>query len=400
MLKSVLIVVENLPAPFDRRAWREAITLRKAGYRVSILSPKGKDYTAWHEIIDGIHVYRYPMPFEAKTMWGYFIEYPWSLSWEFFIALWLKLFGPGFDAIHLCDPPDFLFLVALPFKIFGTKMVFDHHDLSPELFVVKFGHKGFWYKVLLWFERMSYRFCDVAISPNQSYKEIAITRNRMNPDRVFVVRSAPSQARLTGIEPLRDHLFSGKKLVGYVGVIGSQEGLDLLVDAVHHLVFSMKKTDVMFLVMGEGPALEDVKAYAREKRVLGKHMRFLGYVPDKEMLPTLAACHVAVNPDRVNEFSDRSTMNKVIEYMALGVPVVMFETTEGKFSAGDAALYAKPNDPVDLAEKIAWLLDHPEQAKKMGETGKRRFSDQLKWEKSEPNLLRAYRALFQVNKGG
>ncbi len=389
----VLIILENLPAPSDRRAWQTAEALRDAGYRVTVISPKGRGYNKWHEVIDGIEVFRHPLPVEANRLWEYFLEYAAALFWEWLLAFWVFI-TRGFDVIHACDPPDLIFLIALPYKLFfRKKFIFEHRDLSPELFTVKFGKKNAWVKLLLLFERLSYRAADLVIVPNDSYREIAIGRNAFPPDRVFVVRTGPKESKIKGVKP-KENLYPGRKLIGYVGVVGPQEGLELLVDAAEHLVKRLKKEEVLFLVMGTGPAMEDVRQYAREKGLCETHIKFLGYVPDEDMFSTLAACHVCVNPDRVNEFSDRSTMNKVIEYMALGRPVVMFETKEGRRSAGDAALYARPNDPEDMAEKIAWLLEHPEEARKMGERGRERFEKLLKWELSVPELLKAYEKVF------
>ena len=385
----VLLILENLPAPADRRAWQTAQALREGGYRVTVISPKGKGFDKWHEVIDGIEVFRHPLPLEAKRLWEYFLEYPVALFWEWLLSLWV-FFTRGFDVIHACDPPDLIFLVAAPYKfLFGKKFVFDHRDLSPELFLVKFGKRGFWFKLLLLFERLSYRLADAVIVPNLSYRELALKRNRVSPERVFVVRNGPREADLSGIKP-KEGLFPGRKLIGYVGIIGTQERLETLVDIADYLVNKLGKREALFLVMGSGPALEDVIAYSKEKGLYGEHIKFLGYLRGEELFSTVAACHVCVAPDPVNEHSKLSTMNKVIEYMALGRPVVMFDTEEGRRSGGDAAVYAKPNDVADFAEKVAWLLEHPEEAEELGRRARARFREALKWELWVPYLLKAY----------
>jgi len=395
MGKRVLIIIENLPVPFERRVWQQAKALRRAGYIVSMISPKGKGFTKWHEVIDGIHIYRHPLPVEASDIPAYLFEYPWAVAWQFILAVWIYFFGPGFSVIHGCDPPDLVFLVAWPFKLLGVKYLFDHRDLSPELYVVKFGKRDFWHRMLLVAERLSYKTADVVIATNESYREIGIKRGRFDPDKIFIVRSGPSLGFGEGVKP-KENFYPGRKVVGYVGVIGQQEGLNLLVDAVDHLVNRLGRREAFFIIMGEGPALKDVIAHAREKGLLDEYMKFTGYVPTEELLTTLASCYLCVNPDHVNPFSDRSTMTKVIEYMALGKPIVMFETTEGRFSAQDSALYARPNDPVDMAEKIAYLFDHPAEAAEMGKRGRARFEKYLKWEASVPSLLAAYKRVFEV----
>ncbi|MEO0146490.1 MAG: glycosyltransferase family 4 protein [candidate division WOR-3 bacterium] len=395
MGRRVLIIIENLPAPFERRVWEQAKALRKAGYVVSVISPKGKGFNKWHEVIDGIHIYRHPLPIEAANIPAYLFEYPWAVAWQFILAVWIYFFGPGFSVIHGCDPPDLVFLVACPFKLLGVKYIFDHRDLSPELYVVKFGKKGIWHRLLLLVERLSYKTADVVIATNESYRKIGIERGGFDPGKIFIVRSGPRAGFGEGARPRHD-LYPERKLVGYVGVIGPQEGLDMLVDAADHLVNRLGRKEAMFIIMGEGPALKDVKAYAQKKGLLDKYMKFTGYVPTEELISTLASCYLCVNPDHVNPFSDRSTMTKVMEYMALGKPIVMFETTEGRFSAQDSALYAKPNDPADMAEKIAYLFDHPDEAREMGKRGKERFEKYLKWEASVPSLLAAYKKIFEI----
>ncbi len=385
----VLLILENLPAPADRRAWQTAQALKEGGYRVTVISPKGHGYDKWHEVIDGVEVFRHPLPLEAKRLWEYFLEYPAALFWEWLLTFWVFL-TRGFDVIHACDPPDLIFLIALPYKLFfGKKFVFEHRDLSPELFSVKFGKRSFWVKLLLTLERLSYRLADVAIVPNESYREISVKRNRFPAERVFVVRNAPRERDIGSPKPKKG-LFPGRELIGYVGIVGTQERLETLVDIAEALVKKLGREKALFLVIGAGPALEDVKAYAKAKGLYEKHVKFLGYLSGEELFSTLSACKVCVAPDPVNEHSELSTMNKVIEYMALGRPVVMFETKEGRRSAGNAALYARPNNPVDFAEKIAWLLDHPEEAEEMGKRGRERFLKLLKWELSVPYLLKAY----------
>jgi glycosyltransferase involved in cell wall biosynthesis len=388
----ILIIVENLPSPFDRRVWQEATTLKQAGYEVSIICPTGKGYEKKYEVIDGIYIYRHNLPLEAEGALGYALEYITALFWQFVLA-WRVLLTRGFDAIHACNPPDNIFLIGGFFKLFGKKFLFDHHDINPELYEAKFGRRDFFYKVMLAWERWTFKIADVSIATNESYKRIAIERGGMPSDRVFVVRSGPKLDRLKIIPPVVSLKKGRKFLVGYVGVMGKQEGIDYLLRAVCHLVHDMKRTDVHFGLVGGGTSLEEMKAYAR-KLGIADYVTFTDRVPDQEMLEMLNTADVCVNPDVANEMNDKSTMNKIMEYMALAKPIVQFDLTEGRFSAQQASLYAKKNDVVDMAEKIACLLDDAALREQLGQFGRNRVIRELEWEHEAPKLLEAYKVLF------
>jgi len=390
--RRVLILVENLPSPFDRRVWQEASTLRDAGYLVSIICPTGKGYEEKYQQIDGIDIWRYQLPAEAEGALGYAIEYSAALFWTFLLS-WRVLFGRGFDVIHACNPPDLFFLIGNFFKLFGKKFVFDHHDANPELYEAKFGRRDLFWKAMCLLERLTFRFADVSIATNNSYRRIAIERGGMPPERVFVVRSGPSLERLK-IVPARENLKQGKKyLVGYVGVMGRQEGIDLLLQSVKTLVVDFQRTDIHFGLVGGGTSLDEMQALARELGV-AEYVTFTGRVPDADLLAMLNTADVCVNPDVANEMNDISTMNKIMEYMSLGKPIVQFDLTEGRFSAQDASLYAKRNDPVDFAARIVELVDNPAKRKAMGDLGRRRVQDELEWRYEAPKLLAAYDALW------
>lgn len=391
--RGVLFIVENLPSPFDRRVWQEATTLSEAGYEVSIICPTGKGYEKKYEVMEGIHIYRHNLPFEAEGALGYALEYAMALFWEFVLA-WRVLLTRGFDAIHACNPPDNIFLIGGFFKLMGKKFLFDHHDINPELYEAKFGRRDFFYKVMLAWERWTFRTATVSIATNESYKRIAIERGGMAPDRVFVVRSGPKLDRLKIIPPVESLKQGRKYLVGYVGVMGRQEGIDYLLRAARHMVFDLGRTDVHFGLVGGGTSLEEMKAYARELGV-ADYVTFTGRIPDQEMLEMLNTADVCVNPDVANEMNDKSTMNKIMEYMALGKPIVQFDLTEGRFSAQDASLYAKGNDAEDMAAKIVQLLDDQEARKRMGEYGRNRVINELEWKYEAPKLLAAYESLFR-----
>ncbi len=391
--KRVLILVENLPSPFDRRVWQEATALRDAGYAVSIICPTGKGYEKKFEEIDDIHIWRYPLPVEANGALGYLTEYAIALSCTF-VLCWRVFFGRGFDVIHACNPPDLFFLIGGFFKLFGRKFLFDHHDINPELYEAKFGRRDFFHRLLLAFERWSFRTADVSIATNESYRKIAIERGRMPPERVFVVRSGPSLERMKIVPPDDSYKRGRRYLVGYVGVMGKQEGIDCLLRAVRLIVSRHGRNDVHFGLVGGGTSLEDMKALAR-KLEIDDYVTFTGRVPDAEMIALLNTAEVCVNPDIASEMNDKSTMNKIMEYMALAKPIVQFDLTEGRYSARDAALNARPDDVADFAAKILELLDDPERRSRMGAAGRERVLNELAWNHEVPKLLAAYETLWR-----
>jgi glycosyltransferase involved in cell wall biosynthesis len=390
--KRVLILVENLPSPFDRRVWQEATALRDAGYVVSIICPTGKGYESRYEEIDGIAIHRYKLPMEAEGAVGYALEYSAALFWTFLLS-WKVLFTRGFDAIHACNPPDLFFLIGGFFKLLGKKFVFDHHDINPELYEAKFGRRDFFWQLMVWLEHLTFRTANVSIATNESYRRIAISRGGMDPDRVFVVRSGPSLERLKVVPPVPELKRGREHLVGYVGVMGKQEGIDLLLQAVEAIVKEHGRHDIQFGLVGGGTSLEEMKAYAAELGV-ADYVTFTGRVPDADLLAMLNTADVCVNPDIANDMNDKSTMNKIMEYMALGKPIVQFDLAEGRFSAQDASLYAYRNDPGDLAAKILELVDDPERRQAMGAFGRARVENELEWRYEVPKLLAAYDKVF------
>ncbi|MBC8006871.1 MAG: glycosyltransferase family 4 protein [Prolixibacteraceae bacterium] len=390
--KRVLILVENLPSPFDRRVWQEANSLRDAGYGVSIICPTGKGCEKKFESINGIDIWRYDLPAEGEGARGYALEYSAALFWTFVLA-WRVLFTRGFDVVHACNPPDLFFLIGGFFKLFGKKFVFDHHDINPELYEAKFGRRDFFYRLILKLERWTFRTADVSIATNESYKRIAIERGGMSPARVFVVRSGPSLERMK-IGPPDESLKHGRRhLVGYVGVMGKQEGIEYLLRAVHHIVFALGRKDVHFGLVGGGTSLAAMQELAIELGI-AEFVTFTGRVPDQQMLAMLNTATLCVNPDVANEMNDKSTMNKIMEYMALGKPIVQFDLTEARFSAQGASLYAKRNDAPDLAGKIVDLLDDPMRCNEMGKAGRARVENDLEWRHEVPKLLDAYASLW------
>lgn len=391
--RRVLIVVENLPVPLDRRVWLEATSLTEAGYQVSVICPMGRGWTAAYEEIQGVHIYRYPEPVEAHSgAVAYAREYLHAL-WHMFRLARVVRRERGFDVIHGCNPPDLIFLLGLRYRMSGVRYLFDHHDVCPELFEAKFNKRGLLYKVMLIWERLTFATADVSMATNESFRKIAITRGKMTPEDVFVIRSAPKVETFLPGPGNREYRQGAATVMGYVGVIGQQEGMDLLVQAADHLIRKLDKRDVHFVIVGFGPTLEEVKADVAG-RGLERYFTFTGALFGDDMLAALNAVDIGVSPDPKNAMNDISTMNKVMEYMTLEKPLVQFDLTEGRASAADASLYARANDPVDFATKIAWLIDHPEEGRQMGQTGRKRVMETLSWQHSVPHLLAAYERVF------
>jgi glycosyltransferase involved in cell wall biosynthesis len=390
--RKVLIIVENQSVPRDFRVWKEACSLRGAGYEVTVLCPRQNRAEEGYEFLNGVHIYRHPTTTDGNGALGYVCEYINALFWECVYAWWIY-FRHGFHVIQGCNPPDDIFVVALPFKLLGVKYIFDHHDVSPELYLAKYGKKSLLYKIQLWLERATFRVSDVVLSTNDSYREIAIVRGGISEDHIFVVRNGPSSETFKAVPP-NSNLKHGKRyLIGYVGVMNSQDGLDILLDVALR-VKNLGRRDIHFTCVGAGPELPNLRRMNKEKN-LEETVTFTGYVPDAELLEILSTADVCVNPDRPCEMSSVSTMIKIMEYMALGKPIVQFEGKEGRFSAQEASLYSQGVDHVaDFADKILWLLDHPEERARMGEFGRRRIETDLGWEHSADKLLAAYEKAF------
>lgn len=397
MKRKILIIVENIPVPFDQRVWKEGLALHEAGYDVSILSRKGKGCEDGYEFREGIHIYRHPMPKESNSALGYLWEYGCALFWETLFSWWIY-FRRGFHVIQGCNPPDDIFLVAWPFKLFGVKYIFDHHDVNPELYLAKYERKDLFYKIQLWLEKMTFHVCDIVMSTNETYREVALSRGGVSPDNVFVVRNGPDLKKFKAVPP-NPALKHGKRyLIGYVGVMNIQEGLDILLDVAER-IRNLGRTDVHFTCVGSGPALAELRQMAQDKN-LGDMVTFTGRLSDADLLEVLSTADVCVNPDRPCEMNHISTMNKIMEYMALGKPIVQFDLKEGKISAQDASLYSSNENQVsDFADNILWLLDHPDERQRMGKFGRRRVETELAWEYSIEKLLAAYEAAFRKMRG-
>ncbi len=392
--RRILIIVENLPVPFDRRVWLESTTLKAAGYDVSVICPQGMEYRESFEVIDGISIYRYPPPPETTNKLSYAWEFPYcwitSLKLAFRVAR-----REGFDAIHACNPPDTFFLIGLIFKLLRrSKFVFDQHDLCPELYLSRFGgRRSINFGLLRVLEWLTYRSANMVIATNLSYKEHASTIGGFPEDKIHVVRSGPRISRFTRVEP-EEKLKNGKKhLICYLGVMAPQDGLDYLLRSIRHVVDVVGRKDVHFVLIGSGDSFADVKLL-RDDLGLGDYVEMTGRIPDENVRRYLSTADVCACPDPKNLLNDVSTMNKVLEYMTFAKPMVSFDLKESRFSAGDGALYAAPNDEIEFGERIIQLLDDPELRDRLGKQNRKRIEDVLCWEHTGEEIVKAYDTLF------
>jgi glycosyltransferase involved in cell wall biosynthesis len=392
--RRILIVVENLTVPLDRRVWQEATALTRAGHTVSVICPTGGTYQARRETIDGIEIFRHPLPIEADRALGYVAEYAIALFWQLLLSFKVKA-QVGFDVIQACNPPDTIFILAGFWRfISGTRFVFDHHDINPELYEAKFGRRGRLYDILVWLEKMTFRLADVSLATNESYRQIALTRGGMSEDRVFIVRSTPDLSRFERREP-SPSLRNGRRIVaGYVGVMGAQDGVDNLIHAMADIVRGRGRDDIQCVLVGRGTEVPKLKQLAHDLG-LENHVTFTGYLSPDDFLQAVSTFDLGVVPDPNNPFNDKCSMNKVFEYMSLGIPLVGFDLTETIRSAGESALYASGNDPKELARLMLELADDAALRTRLAETGAKRARTILDWRIEEASLLAAYDKVFE-----
>ncbi|MEV0830806.1 glycosyltransferase family 4 protein [Nonomuraea rubra] len=387
--RRALILVENLSVPLDRRVWQECTALRQAGWEVHVICPKGaKQDTEAEVVLDGVHIHRYPLRAATGGPIGFLQEYGSALWHTFRLARRLG----RFDVVHGCNPPDLFFLVALAMRRRGTRFVFDQHDLVPELYLSRFGRgRDLLYRGVLLAERLTYRAAHVVIATNESYRQIALTRGGKRPDDVFVVRSAPVVERFHQVPPDESVRRGKPYLLCYLGVMGPQDGVDYALRSLAKLRDEHGRTDWHAVFVGGGDTFDAMVALSRELG-LGDCVEFTGRIPDEDLMRYLSTADVCLSPDPLNPLNDVSTMNKVMEYMAMSRPIVSFELREARVSAGEAALYAPANDESEFAKLIVRLLDDPDERRRMGELGRERVAGPLSWEHSKTALLAAYEA--------
>jgi glycosyltransferase involved in cell wall biosynthesis len=404
----VLMLVEN-SYPADTRVRNEANLLASAGYDVSVicLRKPGESRT---DVINGIHVYRIPrveflkktadgqpgwlgrLFLKIKSFIGYVVEYSYFTSACLLVAGYIFI-KRGFDVIHAHNPPDTLFAVALPFKLLGKKFVFDHHDLSPELYRSRYGAgEGLLTRMLRVVEWCSLKLADMTIATNESYKAAQIERANKDPNSIFIVRNGPDQRRMNVAAPSPRLRALNKCILGYIGSLNPQDGVDYLLRSLHHLRHEMKRTDFHCVIMGSGDSLEDLRKLATDL-ALNDCVELTGFVSEEELRSNLAAADICVDPDPSSPLNDVSTWIKIMEYMAYSKPIVSFDLKETRFSAQEAALFVAPNDEKAFAGAIAQLMDQPAQRLTMGEFGRRRVEQHLQWSVVGQNLATAYQVL-------
>jgi len=396
--------------PQDTRVANEARLLADAGYQVAVIalrSPRQAARESWN----GIEIYRIPtlelfkktvatngsrvnlLFVRLKSFFGYVLEYLYFTSACLLVSTYIFV-RRGFDVMHAHNPPDTLFLVAVPFKLLGKKFVFDQHDLCPELYRSRYrAAEGVYTLFLRMFEWCSLKLADVTIATNESYKQIQIERANKNPASVFVVRNGPNQMRMTPAAPSARLKGMNKSVLCYVGSLNPQDGVDYLLRSLHHLLHGLKRSDFHCVIMGTGDSLQDLRDLAGNLQLNGC-VELTGFISDEDLQANLAAADICVDPDPSSPLNDVSTWIKVMEYMASAKPIVSFDLKETRFSARDAAIYVEPNNEAEFAKAIAQLMDQPELQKTMGTYGRRRVEDELQWAKVGNNLLAAYEALF------
>ena len=392
----MLLLDENAPVPADRRVWYEALTLRDAGFKVSVVCPQWH-YPRRYERLDGIDVYRFPLP-SLGGIGGHLVEYAIATP-ILFAYSWFVFFRHGFDVIHAANPPDFLYLIARVFKWLGVKFVFDQHDAVPEACASRWSGIKFRLTnaIARRTERGSFRAADVVITPNESVRRLALERGGVNPDRVFVVRNAIRRTDFRDGRP-RAELRRGRRyLVFYAGLIGPDDGLEQLVLAARQVVSERGRQDVHFVVMGDGDCLPSVKHMTAELG-LEEVIEFTGWCQDDRLMADyLATADVCIAPDPKSPVNDLCSMNKIVEYMAMGKPVVAFDLNEAQETARGAGAYVASNghsDPAGMGDTILELLSSPQRRQSMGRIGRQRFNEVLAWEHQQANLLRAYETLL------
>ena len=405
----ILMLVENY-VPQDTRVMNEASLLTEAGHRVTIIALRSNGQ-AGHEILNGVEVYRLPTldlfkktPFAnvnrlnllfvtLKSFLGYLVEYFYFTAACLIVSTYIFV-SRGFDVLHAHNPPDTLFLVALPFKLLGRKFVFDQHDLCPELYRSRYGAiEGFATRLLRIFEWCSLKLADVTIATNESYKQIQIERANKNQRDIFIVRNGPNQVRMTPVTPNARLQGMNKYILCYIGSLNPQDGVDHLLRALRHLLCELKRSDFHCVIMGSGDSLQDLRDLA-EKLQLNGCVDLAGFVSDEDLQANLAAADICVDPDPSSPLNDVSTWIKVMEYMAYAKPIIAFDLKETRFSAGEAAIYVQPNKEAEFAQAIVELMEQPELRKKMGAHGRRRIEQELQWNKVGGNLLAAYETLL------
>jgi glycosyltransferase involved in cell wall biosynthesis len=394
MTRHILVLVENFSVPRDRRVWQESLALARAGFKVTVICPTGSERDREREVvIEGVRILRYPLRMATGGPVGYLREYTLALWHTLRLAMKVRREG-RIDVLQACNPPDLLFLVALALRPGGTRFVFDHHDLAPELFLSRFPNSvRVLYQLTKFLERLTFAAADAVISTNESYRRVALERGKLSGDRVVVVRNAPDLNRFIPREP-DVSLRQGKPyLLAYLGVMGHQDGLDYALRVLQLLRGEIGRDDIHCVLMGVGDAFDEMVALSQQLGI-ADIVDFPGWVDDEFIQRCLSTADVCLAPDPLNAFNNMSTMIKVAEYMAMSRPIVSFDLLETRVSAGDAAIYVPANDERAFAKAIDALLQDPERRRRMGESGRRKVEEELSWDMSRRALIRFYEQLL------
>ncbi len=390
----ILIIVQNLPVPFDRRVWLECGTLTRAGYRVAVVCPKGSGDPSY-QVIDGVEIYKYQPYSPGGGAASYLAEYVYSFTATLIMSLRAARHG-RFAAVQSCNPPDIFWPIGILFRLWhGSRFVFDHHDLCPETFESRFPEGSpLLYRGLRFLERCTTRFADHVISTNESYRRLVMGRDGIEPDRMTVVRTGPDPDKLKAVEAVPALRRGRPYLAVYLGVMGPQDGVDIVIKTAHFVVNTLRRTDISFTLIGSGDCFEELVAL-RDQLRLGDFVHFTGRVPDETVRDVFSTADVGLSPDPLNPLNDVSTMNKTMEYMAFGLPVLAFDLRETRASAEEAGIYATPNDIEEMARLLVELIDDEPRRQSMGSAGRRRVEEKLAWSHQEPHYRSVYDRLLR-----
>ena len=376
--------------PHDYRVRREATALSEAGYRVAVIAP-GLRGQPMRERMDGIDVLRFPNLVSGRNVPTYVLEYAYTTLAALVLSVAASL-SSRTEVVHAHNPPDTFVTVGIVFKLLGRRFVYDHHDLAPELFLARFpkSRRGQFlvYRLLAQAERISCRFADAVIAPNESYRRIEIERDRVPPQRTTIVRNGPGEDKRT-LEAIDPELRARAGDLAFMGEMGYTDGVDYLLRALHHLVYDLDRRDVFCVLVGQGDARADLIHLAASLD-LDRFVEFTGWLSDRDARRVLCTADICIGPDPSNTFNDQSTMQKLMDYMALGRPIVAFDLPEHRKTAQEAAVYARANDELEMARAVAALMDDPERRRRTGEIGRRRVEEHLAWEFSAERLVGLY----------
>lgn len=394
--KRVLMLLENLPYQRDPRVKSEVNTLVMAGYKVTVICPRARRSERQKVLHENVHLYQFPELTLQSNFIGHLCEYGWSMLmiYAMSIVVWIK---EGFDILHAHNPPDTFFPLAAFYKLVGKKFVYDHHDLSPELYDFRYGasETSVVHKLLVLFENLTCKLADHVIATNESYKAIEISRGGVSPHKITIVRNGPNLERVQIGKPDSGLRKKAKTILGYFGNIGPQDGVDYIIRALHHLVNDFKIDNVFCIVAGKGDALPGITRLVK-KLELEEYVWVTGWLADEDFFRYMSTIDIALTPDPSNSFNDKCTMIKVMEYMALGKPIVAFDLPEHRVTAQSAALYATVNDERDFAKQIINLMKDAELRQSMGRIGRDRIETELAWSYQATRLVAAYSSLQGV----